>query len=188
MKKGTIITLAVVTILAVAAGAAWYFIQAERLTGGEEERLIGGEEEGMRGRKVKENQTNAFGVYEAMQEANPMLVGLWSEDKNPLHYKFYLDDPCDEEGYFWGKEWDEKDGVYEEDQSYHGNGWFKWSKTKETITEIYVSEQGNMVVPIEYLIEQLNDTAFVYNEFEVAKTIFNKSKKVPYRTFRYHKL
>lgn len=53
MKKGIIITLVAIATLALVAGAAWYFIQADRLKGGEEERLKGGEEERLIGEEVK---------------------------------------------------------------------------------------------------------------------------------------
>lgn len=133
------------------------------------------------------NMTEKVADYKPEQEANPLLVGLWVEDSNPQHYKAYYDDACEEEGFFWGKEWDESEGIYEDYLTYHGNGWFKWSKTQEELIEISVADQQNMVVPNQYIIAQLNDSVYVYNSYKITETVSQKIKKIPFRTFQFHR-
>lgn len=160
MKKGLII--AIILVAVAAAGAVWYYyarpktqpippIQQEQ----PDDTLL------QPRRHQQAIETNKKVVYEPEKVANPMLIGLWVEN-GTKHYKIYLDDACDEESYFWGKEWDEEQGIFEEDLTYHGNGWFKWSKTHNELTEIYLSDQGNMVIPTQYRIHQLNDSILVY--------------------------
>lgn len=55
------------------------------------------------------------------------LIGRWQTGQE--YIVFYDLDAGD--GYAWGKEWNEAQGVYESDldgEDYHGNGWFKWKK------------------------------------------------------------
>ncbi len=57
------------------------------------------------------------------------LIGHWqtATPTTPgLHMVFY--DETAEDGYCWGKQWDEREGFYESDIVYHGNGWFYWKK------------------------------------------------------------
>ena len=207
MKKGLII----VAILAVvaAAGAAWYFYshpQAQPTPPtqpvqdtiiSEQPQVIEEQPQQTQPQPSKDTlmqahkhqrtiETNKKIVYEPEKVANPLLVGQWLED-GTKHYKIYLDDACDEESYFWGKEWDEAQGILEEDLTYHGNGWFKWSKTHDELTEIYVSEHGNILVPNHYRIDKLNDTTFVYTSFRITQTEYNQEKKVPFRVYHFHR-
>lgn len=206
MKKGLIIVIVLAVV--AAAGAAWYYYshpqtQPTPPTQPVQDTIITEQTQ-----VVKESQqtqpkpskdtlmqaqehqrtvvTNKKIVYEPERVANPLLVGQWQED-GTQHYKIYLDDACDEESYFWGKEWDEAQGILEEDLSYHGNGWFKWSKTHNELIEIYVSEQGNVVVPTRYMINQLNDSVCVCQSFKITEAN-NKTKRVPFRTFNYHRM
>ena len=64
--------------------------------------------------------------------ADPLIVGRWHNTANPQWHKVFYDD-YDGEGCYWGKEWDEKDDVNEEDLNYHGNGWFRWEKHGDTL-------------------------------------------------------
>lgn len=180
MKKGLIIGFSLLMVVLLFGGVYYLFFRQDQ-----QQYLQQDLQQGQR--HTPQPKTDKITIYEEQQGVNSLLVGLWSEDSNPKHFKAYYDDACDESGYFWGKEWDEKDGVYEEDLEYHGNGWFKWSITDKEIVEIYVTDLNTMVVPIEYTIDQLNDSVYVHNEFKVAKTILRKNKKIPFRTFRYHR-
>lgn len=92
-----------------------------------------------------EHQT--AGVYDyAVEPADPYIVGLWQEAHNPQWYKAYYDDAA-EDGYYWGKEWQENDDVFEEDLVYHGNGWFKWKREKNELIELHVMTVSKAVVP-----------------------------------------
>lgn len=178
MKKGLII--AIILVAVAAAGAVWYYYahpKTQPIPPIQQEQPVQQEQSAQPADETTTEQpddtllqprrhqqaieTNKKVVYESEKVANPMLVGLWVEN-GTKHYKIYLDDACDEESYFWGKEWDEEQGIFEEDLTYHGNGWFKWSKTHDELTEIYLSDQGNMVIPTQYRIHQLNDSILVY--------------------------
>lgn len=181
MKKGLII--AIILVAVAAAGAVWYYyahpqtqpippiqqeqpvqpeqVQPEQVQPADETTTEQPDDTLLQAHKHQRTiETNRKVVYEPEKVANPILVGLWVEN-GTKHYKIYLDDACDEESYFWGKEWDEEQGIFEEDLTYHGNGWFKWSKTHDELTEIYLSDQGNMVIPTRYRIQQLNDSILV---------------------------
>ena len=114
------------------------------------------------------------------------MFGRWRNDSNPQQYTVFYSDVA-ETGWYWGKEWDEAQGILEEDLTYHGNGWFKWSKTHDELTEIYVSEHGNILVPNHYRIDKLNDTTFVYTSFRITQTEYNQEKKVPFRVYHFHR-
>lgn len=90
--------------------------------------------------------------------ADPRVVGKWCEADMPTHYRVYYDDACDEEGFFWAKEWNEDDDVYEEDLIYHGNGWFKWKMNKHHFIEIHIGDQNNLQVPIMVAFSNLSDS------------------------------
>lgn len=182
MKKRIFITLGIVLALLLVAGGVWYYYHYYQHPSQPTQEV-------QPKQHPKTIHANSLDTYEEESTANPLLVGTWSEEANPLHYKVYYEDPCDEpEGYFWGKEWDENDDVYEEDLTYHGNGWFKWNITDDEITEIYSFDLNSSAVPINYLIEELNDSIYVYDEFEVAKTIHRKNKRIPVRVFRYFRV
>lgn len=130
MKKKTII-IAVAVVAAIGIAAAFYLIRRNVSEHVEE---LG-----------DEHQT--AGVYDyAVEPADPYIVGLWQEASNPQWYKAYYDDAA-EDGFYWGKEWQENDDVFEEDLAYHGNGWFKWKREKNELIELHVMTMSKAVVP-----------------------------------------
>lgn len=184
MQSKSKIGLILATILAVAAaaGAVWYwYYHTQTLP-------TPSTQPATPSQSLQDTaNTDKHVIYEPEKVANPLLVGQWLKDDNK-HYKVYLDDACDEESYFWGKEWDEAQNISEEDLTYHGNGWFKWSITHNELTEIYVSENGSILVPYQYRIDSLNDSTFVYTSFRITQTEYNQEKKVPFRTYHFHRL
>lgn len=176
MKKKILISLSVLFVVGLAIGSIWFFTKEEP------SEIVQAQQ------NEKTNTTNKIVVYEPESEANPLLVGLWCDNNNPQHYKAYYDDACDEENYFWGKEWDESEGIYEDYLIYHGNGWFKWSKTQSEIIEINVADQANMVVPIQYIINELNDSVYIYSSFKLSESASHKVKKIPYKTYQFYRL
>ena len=99
-----------------------------------------------------EHTTNVIGYFEGeMPPADPLMVGRWKEiEKNGWHKVYYDDD--DGEGRYWGKEWDEADDVLEEDLSYHGNGWFRWTKSNDTLYEYSTMDFRDVPIAHIYLI------------------------------------
>lgn len=93
-----------------------------------------------------QEMTDAQASYDdEFPTADPAMVGKWRCAENPQWFKVYYDD-YDDEGYFWGKEWNEAEDVQEEDLNYHGNGWFRWRKQGKRLTELHTMDATD--VPI----------------------------------------
>lgn len=106
------------------------------------------------------------------------LVGKWQNEQNQGWYRvFYADKAGDDiDGYKWGKEWNETEGVYETDLTEHGNGWFKWRKTGKDLFEIEFMEYDFAEIPQENTITLLNDNRLEYKQQNGRKYNFNKVK------------
>lgn len=99
------------------------------------------------------------------------LQGLWQEH-NLDHYVRFTTEKSDEANYLYGREWDEGEGVWEEDLKPYGNGWFKYKfETSGNLTEIHLMDNGGAEIPKVYVVTVLNDTNLEYYEKD------NKSKK-----------
>ncbi len=101
--------------------------------------------------------TNDAGyVEDDIPHADPFIVGKWQNSSNPHWFKVYYDDYDEDEGFFWGKEWDESDDVHEEDLYYHGNGWFRWRKDNDQLTELHTMDVQNVPIPKVWNIRTLS--------------------------------
>lgn len=137
----------------------------------------------------------ALGLSSCTKEAAPefhltTLQGLWLEEKaNTEHYVRFTNEPADEEGYFFGREWhaegdvDEKDlYVYEKDSQgndslIHGNGWFQYQlEIKGDLHEIHFMDNGDAEIPKEYIVTMLNDNRLEYHTLDYVddKFFFNR--------------
>lgn len=103
----------------------------------------------------EKDETNKVATAQPEQVANPLLVQKWFVAQHPTSYKVYYDDPCDEAGYFWGKEWNEEENILEEDLDYHGNGWFQWCIKGKLLIEVHLGSYNNFLVPIVYEMTSL---------------------------------
>ena len=152
MKRRTILIIVCITaVIAVVAGAGIYYLMQER------------EEEN----EIESTDTENFAVFE-LPCADSLMVGKWQNSECPQWYKFYYDDPDDEEGYFWGKEWNEADDVQEEDLNYHGNGWFRWRKKNNRLTEFHTMDATDVPIAKEWYVKHLsarvpNDSLILIN-------------------------
>ena len=156
MKKA-IITV-VLVLLAIAAGVAvWWWMQHRE----SEQEIQEGEE------TLNEHTTNSVIYFEdETPSADPLMVGRWTcVDKDQWH-KVYYDDYDDEQRCFWGKEWDESEDVMEEDLSWHGNGWFRWEKRKDTLVEYHTMDMRDVPISHRYII-RLNDSTDI-SQVEIA--------------------
>ncbi len=113
---------------------------------------------------------------EEMPHADPMIVGKWQNRDNPQWYKAYYDDFDEDKQMFWGKEWNEAEDVFEQDLTYHGNGWFRWRKEGKTISEFSTMDIRDVPVCNDYIIKILSADSLVY--------IKSAHKKVVYRFLR----
>lgn len=104
--------------------------------------------------------TNGSIVYhDDTPPADARLVGEWTNDDNPQWHKVYYDDYDDESGYYWGKEWNEAEDVFEEDLVYHGNGWFRWKiEGKRMVHELHCMDSYNIPVAKNYRIRRNNNS------------------------------
>lgn len=121
------------------------------------------------------------------------LQGLWLEENadkpNMQHYVRFTNEPADEEGYFFGREWHAEEDVHEEDlyvyekdsqgndSLIHGNGWFQYQlEIKGDLHEIHFMDNGGADIPKEYIVAILSDTRLEYYDKDNSKRrhYFNK--------------
>ena len=92
------------------------------------------------------------------------LQALW-EENNTQHYVRFTTEASDETGYYYGREWDEAEDVFEDDLLPYGNGWFKYElKTSGTLTEIHLMDNGGAEIPKVFVVSKLTDTSLEYYE------------------------
>ena len=136
MKKEVVLLLVVVLLIGGAIAAALW-LQNRRGCDGRE--------------AVNEHGTNSVIYFDGdVPPADPLMVGHWVCTENPGWHKVYYDDF--DEGYYWGKEWDESEDVQEEDLSYHGNGWFRWEKYQDTLSELSTMDYRDVPIAQRYVI------------------------------------
>ena len=96
------------------------------------------------------------------------LQGLWIETQvtDMQHYVRFTDEQADEPGYFYGREWEEAEDVFEEDLTPYGNGWFKYLFETEDggLTEIHLMDNGGAEIPKVYVVSKLTETDLEYYE------------------------
>ena len=148
-------------VVAAALGvAAWYLLRPQETT---EEAL----------EVVNTHPTDGAGyVIATTPYADSLIVGEWQNIANPGWHKVYYDDFDEDEGLFWGKEWDESEDVLEEDLSYHGNGWFRWEKKKNMLHEYATMDGRDVPIHREYQIQRSSTDSLVYFERDYKKNIY----------------
>ena len=108
--------------------------------------------------------TNDVYYYEdGTPKADPAIVGTWQNAQNPGWFKVYYDD-YDGDGYYWGKEWDEADDVFEEDLTYHGNGWFRWRKEGKNLKELHRMDLSDAVIPKVWTLKTKPDSLLLFHQ------------------------
>lgn len=115
--------------------------------------------------------TNSIATFSEQEIA---MYGKWKEDNEDMTFMvFSLDDA--EDGFYWGKEWCESDGVFESDLKEHGNGWFRWKIKKNKLLLLHSSNFG-FVMPNEYTIMQLEDTTLgMQSQFSRSNKLYNRT-------------
>lgn len=144
-RRNTIILMSCLIAVAAAAVVAWYMWK-------EKSKIEQGE-------IITNDHPTHGAIYftDGTPQADSLLIGKWQNSDNPQWYKVYYDDYDEEEGLFWGKEWDESEDVFEEDMNYHGNGWFRWEKKGNSIREFATMDACD--VPIAKLYTVLFSSA-----------------------------
>ena len=155
MNRKLIIILLCIT--AATAAAVWFGIYYKQ-TRGKQDRIY---------------STNSGGyAEEEMLHADSLIVGKWQCAENPQWYKVYYDDYDEEQNLFWGKEWDESEDVQEEDLKYHGNGWFRWNKTGNTLHEYATMDARDVPIHRAYKIRLSTHDSLVYSEPDHKRFVF----------------
>ena len=124
MQKKTIIIICSIAAIAIATACVLIFFSGDNAKNEDQ--------------PFDPNNTNTNIKFDdGTPPADSAIVGKWHSTDKPGWYKVYLDD-YDDDGYYWGKEWDESEDVYETDLTYHGNGWFRWRRDGKQLTEIHL--------------------------------------------------
>lgn len=123
-----------------------------------------------------EHGTNSIIYFEGeIPPADPLMVGRWKNADNAGWHKVYYDDD-DGEGHYWGKEWDEADDVLEEDLGYHGNGWFRWNKSNDTLIEYSTMDFRDVPIAHIYVIK-MNDSVDIAMSETNGRSVFRFIKE-----------
>lgn len=137
-----------------------------------------GEEKEIEAPKEKTNVHLSF--EDNIPPADPALVGKWQNAENPQWYKVYYDD-YDDEGFFWGKEWDESEDVHEEDLNYHGNGWFRWKKDGKQLVEMHTMDVQDVPIPkiwnVKHLTARMPNDSLVLTDADRKTLVLHFSRR-----------
>ena len=126
-----------------------------------------------RERENKILSTNSYGyAEEEIPHADLMIVGRWQNTENPQWYKVYYDDYDEERRMFWGKEWDESEGVFEDYLQYHGNGWFRWEKKGTDLREYATMDARDIPALNTYKILFSSTDSLAYREKDYKKIVY----------------
>ena len=119
--------------------------------------------------------TNDNYVFEVdAPPADPAMVGKWQNSDNPQWYKVYYDD-YDGDGYYWGKEWNEDEDVFEEDLQYHGNGWYRWRRDGKQLVELHTMDMRDVPIAKQWRVKTEKDSLVLF-EPEQRKQYYSFSR------------
>ncbi len=97
------------------------------------------------------------------------LIGTWASAGE--YIVFYDDNAGD--GYAWGEEWNENEGIHKNDLEYHGNGWFKWKKGNDYIRVATMMNVSEANPAIDWKLHALSDKQMELQQTTRSK-IYNK--------------
>lgn len=188
MKKLWIILLILVAI-AIGVGVYWYLNQehqedkdsittTEESTAVEIEEESTAEEDGiiiMEAEEVEEITEETHGLVTFEEIAlDTMMLGKWQHATDTGWYRVYTMEPAGDD-YYWGREWNTSDDIFEEDLTPYGNGWFKWKKDGDNVVEMHMTDHQIASIPYEYKMLRLSNNEMRYKETADAdKQQFNK--------------
>lgn len=103
------------------------------------------------------------------------IYGYWKNTAKNEYLRFMTEQEDMRDGdYLFGYEWNEDDDVYESDilKQPHGNGWFKYKittdtvgrKTTTTLFEIVRMDYGWADIPKQYKVSVLSSSKMVYED------------------------
>lgn len=107
-------------------------------------------------------------------ELDSRMLGKWQHSTHPTWYRVYTTEPA-EDGFYWGREWDTADDIFEEDLTPYGNGWFKWKKDGDYVIELHMTDNRGVSVPFEYKVLDVDEKEMKFKETKDAdRQLFRK--------------
>ena len=97
------------------------------------------------------------------EELDTLMLGKWQHASDTTWYRIFTTEPAGDD-FYWGREWNEAEDIYEEDLTPYGNGWFKWKKTNKDVIEWHVADNNAASIPFEYKMLDLNAEAMYFKE------------------------
>ena len=139
------IILIVAAIAALAIGGYYLY-----------ERFYKGDEGMVEAIDVEDNTepTHGLVMFEEI-ELDTLMLGRWQHTVDTGWYRVYTTEPAGED-YYWGREWNTTEDIFEEDLQPYGNGWFKWKKEGNELLEVHMTDNRGAAVPREYQMLKLN--------------------------------
>lgn len=139
------IILIVAAIAALAIGGYYLY-----------ERFYKGDEGMVEAIDVEDNTdpTHGLVMFEEI-ELDTLMLGRWQHTVDTGWYRVYTTEPAGED-YYWGREWNTTEDIFEEDLQPYGNGWFKWKKEGDELLEVHMTDNRGAAVPREYQMLKLD--------------------------------
>ena len=109
---------------------------------------------------MEEHATDGIAIYEYI---DTLMCGKWQHTTDTTWYRVYTSEPAGD-GYYWGREWDTAEDIYEADLMPYGNGWFKWKKVDKAVVELQMTEINNTIIPYEYKVLKLDIEQLQFKE------------------------
>lgn len=98
--------------------------------------------------------THGLVMFEEL-ELDTMMLGRWQHTVDTGWYRVYTTEPAGDD-YYWGREWNTEEDIFEEDLQPYGNGWFKWKKDGDELLEVHMTDNRGAAVPREYQMLKLD--------------------------------
>ena len=118
-------------------------------------------------------ETHGMMVFEYLS-IDTLMLGKWQHTLDIGWYRVYTMEPAGND-YYWGREWNTSDDIFEEDLTPYGNGWFKWKKDGNNVVEMHMTDNQIASIPYEYKVLRLSNNEMRYKETADAdKQQFNK--------------
>lgn len=89
------------------------------------------------------------------EELDTLMLGKWQHASDTTWYRIFTTEPAGDD-FYWGREWNEAEDIYEEDLTPYGNGWFKWKKEGDELLEVHMTDNRGAAVPREYQMLKLD--------------------------------
>ena len=98
--------------------------------------------------------THGLVMFEEI-ELDTLMLGRWQHTVDTGWYRVYTTEPAGDD-YYWGREWNTDEDIFEEDLQPYGNGWFKWKKEGNELLEAHMTDNSREEVPREYQMLKLD--------------------------------